>query len=220
MTDNLWSRVSHRLLEAERILGWRFPVVSASWLVRPEYLVYARDLRATLPPVREGLLTRWTLLSDADIPVIGTIDPVMTRGEVERRLADNQVCNLGWHGAELAYYYWDTTQSTLLTYLGRRVRALPGQIVPCGAFTAEQFRHRGVHVEATIQSYYRKRDRGADTAIHFVAWWHSPSIRVLTRDVGARLVGSIGFWSLGPTRAYFVHGAVRLDPRTSFYIDV
>ena len=219
MIAKRWRDLSRRWLEAQRILGWTAPFISAIWLARPKYLIYARDLGTPLPPRREGPLTHWTILTESDIPAVSAIDPAMTRSEIERRFGDGQVANLGWSSSELAYYYWDTRRSTLLTYLNRRVIPLPGQIVPCGAFTAERFRNRGIHLAATIESCYRKRDRGADTAIFFVAWWHSPSIRVLTRDVGARLVGSIGFWRLGIRRHYFVGGAARLDTSMRFRID-
>jgi hypothetical protein len=212
--------LARRLREAERLLGWRLPVTSVLWEARPRFLVFARDLSRPLPEIRSSQVSHWTALTEVDIPTIGAVDPAMTPIEVERRLADGQECHLGWIGLDLAHYRWETSRPTLLTYLGKTLRPLPGQICGCGAFTAQPYRRRGIHTEAAIRGLYRKRARGARTAIHFVAWWHVPSHRVYVGRLGASEAGSIGYWNLGLRRRYFATKAVRLDPPTSFCIDV
>jgi hypothetical protein len=209
----------HRLQEIERLLGWRLPLTATLWLVRPKYLVLARDLDQPLPPVPPRVTTRWTLLAEREIPTLCAADRAMEPADVRRRLADGQECHLGWVGDELAHYRWETTLPTPVPYLGKILRPLPGQVCGCGAFTAPAFRRLGIHTEAGILALHRKRARGLRTAIHFVAWWHRPSRRVYLERAGCRVDGAIGYWNLGLQRRFFTEGAVRLDSPTSFCID-
>jgi hypothetical protein len=209
----------HRLKEAEELLGWRLPVTATLWLPRPKYLVIARDLDKPLPPVQSRMTTRWTLLTEREIPNLCAADPGLDPADARRRLDDGQECHVGWVDEELAHYRWETTRPTLLPYLGKILRPLPGQVCGCGAFTAPGFRRLGIHTESGILALHRKRERGMRTAIHFVAWWHRPSRRVYLGRAGCRLAGSIGYWNLGLRRRFFTEGAVRLDSPSTFCID-
>jgi hypothetical protein len=158
-------------------------------------------------------------LTEADIPAISAIDPAMSPSEVQRRLADGQLCNLGWVGSDLAYYHWETWQPTYFPFLGLTLRPRPGQICGCGTYTAEKFRRLGIHREGATDGLRLKQERGGRVAIFFVAWWHRPSRRVYSEHLGGIEVGSIGFWNLGAGRRYFATGAVRLVSEDSFSID-
>jgi hypothetical protein len=209
----------HRLRQAQQVLGWRFPLTSLPWSVRPRYVILARDLQTPLPEARLRILTHWSILTAADIPAISAIDPAMSSPEVRRRLVDGQLCNLGWVGSDLAYYHWETAQPTYFPYLGLTLRPQPGQICGCGTYTAEEFRRLGVHTEAAVDGLRLKRERGGRVAIFFVAWWHGPSLRVYAEHLGGIEVGSIGFLNLGAVRRYFATGAVHLVSEDSFSID-
>jgi hypothetical protein len=209
-----------RLREASRLLGWRLPFTGVSWLARPCYLVFARDLGAELPLVPRQQITHWTILTERDIPAIGAVDPMMTASEVSRRLAEGQVCRLAWIGSDVVYFHWDTDQPAFLPYLRLTFRPRLGQACVDASFMARGYRGRSIYAEAAITGLYQKRDRGARTMLAFVAWWHQPTIRLEQRDLGASIVGSIGYWNCGFRRVYFTTGAVTLDSPTSFRVDV
>jgi hypothetical protein len=212
------SRLAHRLIEAWRLLGWRMPLVSIQWLVRPSYFVMLRDLRLPIPSTTPRQPIHMTTLSEADIPAIGAIDPAMHRAEVERRLAEGQVCTLAWVGPDLAYYSWSTTRPIALAYLGMTLVLEPGQIFVDITYTAPRFRRLGMHHDLATLRLIDERSTGAITHLTLVAWWHRPSLRVFSR-LGFTVAGTIGYWNLGRWRRHFPSGAVRLTGPTTFSID-
>lgn len=213
------AKPAHRVLEAYRLLGRRLPLTSIQWLARPRYLVLTRDLRFPLPSTKAALPTQRTILTDADIPKLGAVDPAMTRSEVERRVAEGQICCLAWVGPDLAYYSWSTNRPTYLPYLRKTLRPRDGQVYVDLSYTAPAFRMHGIHQSVAAQRLHDEREAGATTHLTLVAWWHQPSLRVFAR-LGMTIVGSIGFWNLWLWRSYFATGAVRLDTATTFCIDI
>ena len=148
--DTGLTRASHRVQGLWRVLGWRLPWTAVLWLLRPKYLVLVRDLALPLPSVLASALTAWATW-ESHFDALGAVDPAMTRAEIRRRLSDGQVCYLGWVGASLAYYRWETTEPTS-PYLGKWARPLPGRLHIQEVLTASGFRRRGVHSAGAIQS--------------------------------------------------------------------
>ena len=208
---------AHGLLEAYRVLGWKLPIVSMLWLVRPCFTVISVDLRGALPPTRQSAITRWSTLTADDVPHVTAIHRTMTSGEIQRRQSEQQTCYLGWVGNELAYYRWESCAPAYLDYLGMTFCPLPGQVCVHNTYTAPRFRRAGIQASAQTESQHRHRALGFLNRISWVAWWNTPSMRA-SLPPGARIVGSVGYWNLLFRRVHFATGAVRLEPSSSFCV--
>jgi hypothetical protein len=211
--------LTSRFLDATATLGWRIIPIAPRFLLRPRYLVLVRDLKLPLPeiPRQEGL--RRTILSAADISEIRAIDPSLTAREIHRRLVEGQECHLYWLGSALAHYRWYATQPTYLSFVGRNVRPLDGDVCGGGVYTSRPFRRRGIDSAACIAGLHLFRDRGFARTFVLVAWWNTPSLRVEQDRAGRTLAGSVGRWRLGPWQRHFTEGAVHFDSSGSFFLE-
>ena len=205
-------------MEAYRLTGWKLPFIYLTWLARPRFYVIAVDLAGRVPDVKQSPITSWSKLGERDVSTLGEIDPAMTVAEIRRRQAERQECHLAWIGAKLAHYRWQSRQPTYLKYLGLTFRPSAGQVCVYDTYTAPQYRRSGIETAARAEWHRRHRKLGFITRVAFIAWWNKPSMRALD-PIGARVVGSIGYWNLWPWRRYFATGAVRLELPTSFSIN-
>ena len=213
-------RFIHRLLDAYRTLGLRRMLwVAPQWLLRQEYLVLVRDLLLPLPEIPHPEAMVWTPLTEAEIPQVLAINPLVSEGEMRRRLKEGQECLLCWIGGSLAHYRWDTTSPAYIPYLGRTFRVLEGKdTYDSGSFTHPTFRGRGLYSVSTIMALHRARDRGLTRSVGMVAWWNTPSLRVHLGKAGCTVAGTIGCWNIGLWRCYFATGDVDLDRNASIYV--
>jgi hypothetical protein len=200
-----------RVRETWAATGVQLPVVAAIWLVQREYLVTARtvDLE-TRPPPRSGAL--WRQIEDPTQRLIRSAPFMGERAEIQRRLDEGQECWVAWVDGQPAHWRWETSKPVFLRYLGKSLRLQSGDLGVVDVYTAPRFRGRGLHTEGTFLALERARTRGLTRLIGLVAWWNDPARRVVEVKTGRRLVGSVGYWRLGPTRRYFARGRVRLEP--------
>jgi GNAT superfamily N-acetyltransferase len=208
-----------RLRDTARLLGWRRVVwLSPWWAVRRRYVVLARDLRQPLPeaPARDDV--RWSVLTEADIDALRTINPTFGETDIRRRWREGQECLLGWMDGVLAYARWDATGSTYLAYLDRTLELPPGDVLSATAFTDPRFRGRGLHAFFHLLALRRARERGSRRSLSVVAWWNTPALRVSRDYAGRQALGTIGYWGFGSFKHYFATGAVTLDAGSSFHL--
>ena len=62
------------------------------------------------------------------------------------------------------------------------------------------------------------KECGRTRSISLVAWRNTPALRVSRDRAGRAVVGSVGYWSTGLTRKYFLGGGVRLDMADLFHV--
>jgi hypothetical protein len=191
--------------------------VAARWLIRREYQIYCRDLRRPLPEIVPPAGLEWAPLTEAEIPRLRGLNPLMTEAEVRRRCREGQTCLLGRLGGALAHYRWDTLGPLDLPYLGRPFRPLPGDVFADESFTHPAFRGRGLDACGALMAYRQARARGCRRSITLVAWWNMPSRRTQAR-AGRALVGSVGYWWTGIGRRYFATGAACFDDSGALYL--
>jgi hypothetical protein len=53
-----------------------------------------------------------------------------------------------------------------------------------------------------------------------VAPWNRPARHVMHDKTGRTVIGTIGYWQVGPWRRYFARGAVTLAPDGSITVEV
>ncbi len=196
-------------------LGWpRALRVAAAWALCRRYLLFRVDLptlRArvaaapSLPPAM-----RVALLTDRDRPALQALDAAMTPAEVSRRQAEGQECLLAWWRDELVHYRWSVAGAAYLPYLGRRLAPPPGEVLVVENYTAPRARRRGIGSLAMMADVARHDATGRVGAVWLSAWWNAGSL-ALSHQLGARVVGSVGYWGAGPLRRYFATGAGGFD---------
>jgi GNAT superfamily N-acetyltransferase len=190
--------------------GCRLPIVAASWLFRREYLITVRpiDLPASVPRLAG---VSWGRIDDPAELVIGPGGLRPARTEVRRRLDTGQECWAAWIAGELAHWRWEATRPVFLRYLERTLRPAPGDLCVVDVYTAPRYRGRGLHTMGTLLALDRARACGLTRLVGLVAWWNTPARRVMEGKTGRKVVGSIGYWAMGPGRRYFARGGVRLE---------
>ena len=201
-----------RLREVTAELGWRRALaVAPRWLVSRRYLVFVSDLRAPQPDSVPPAELRVTLLRDPDPGTMPALDAAMAPREAERRLGEGQWCLLGWWGADLAHCRWESSRPTYLPYLAQVLRPLPGDLLVASIWTAPRYRGRGVASAVMMVGVERARAAGYSRLVWLTAWWNAPSLRLVPKVTGPRLVGTVGCRGLGRARRWFVTGDARLD---------
>lgn len=114
-----------RLREALQLLGWRLAWVAPLWAARPRYVVVARSLEGPLPLVPDRPELRCTPLSEADMPLLTSVDPALDATEIRRRLREGQRGHVYRIGEAIAHYRFEATGRIFLPYLGLTFHLLP-----------------------------------------------------------------------------------------------
>jgi hypothetical protein len=220
MSPSLVGVLLFRLQEARRALGdVEQAGVLARWLVRREYLVTVKDLRGDLPTARPVDGVRWRPLDDAEIPLVAATRPTLTEAEVRHRLAEAQQCWVGWVGERPVHWRWEADADVHLPYLGRRLRPNPGERWVVDVYTDPAHRARGLYTASTALALRRAREHGFVHLLGMVASWNRPARHVMQVKVGRKVIGSVGYWQVGPWRRYFSRGAVRFAPDGAIRVD-
>jgi hypothetical protein len=124
-----------RLRETWAATGIRLPLVTASWLVRREYLVTVRPTDAgVLPRPRSG--ARWSRIQDpSEWP--GDPAPALEGpAEIQHRLDQGQECWVAWIDGEPAHWRWEIARSVFLPYLGKTLCLGPRDYGVVDVYTA------------------------------------------------------------------------------------
>lgn len=207
-----WHRLAQlgpRAADADRLLGpVRLVWVGPLWLLRPTYLVLAGPPR--WHEQRTSLPVRWSTLTASDTPRLSTLHPALSPAGISRRLSEGQECLLGWVGERLVHYRWDTSRPALLPYLGLYLRPAADELLTVSAYTAPEFRRRGLHAASTSLVLRRALAHGVQRTISLVAWWNVPALRVAGDQAGRRPVGQISRWWHPRGPRYVTSGTVVL----------
>jgi GNAT superfamily N-acetyltransferase len=204
------SRV-RRLLDAGRTLGARRLSPSLlRWTVRREFVVFVRDLWVRGPDEAPDLDVRWTDLSAAPVALLTRLDPAFADEDVGRLQREGQYCRLGWIGARVVHYRWDTIRPAYLPYLGRWYRPQRGDVLTSWLYTAPDQRGRGLQRASHADLGEQALARGCRRSLGIVAIWNAPSLRA-NDHTGRVRVGTIGYVAVGPWRSHFATGLVGFD---------
>jgi GNAT superfamily N-acetyltransferase len=212
MSDTVPRTLLFRLREARRALPARdLATALAAWLVRRVYLVTSRNLRDPLPSPPSVPGVTWTTLREADIVLLVASKPTLTDAEVRGRLAEGQRCAVGWLDGRPAHWRWEADGEVYLPYLGRRLRPGVGDRWVTDVYTHPAYRGRGLYTASTMLALRQARDQGLTRMLGMVSAWNRPAIHVMTAKAGRAVIGTVGYWQLGPWRRYFARGEVGID---------
>ncbi len=217
--DRALRRLAHRILDARRTIGVvRLARTAPGWLVRREFLVTVKDLTGPLPPIAPASDVVWRRLTVGEIPRLLAESPTLAAAEVRRRLHEGQECWVGWAGDIPAHWRWETSAEAHLPYLHRVVRPLDGDLWIVDVYTHPSRRRRGLYAAATVAAMHRARERGHRRLIGLIAAWNDSARRVAERELRRAVVGTVGYWTIGPWRPPLVRGRVRLDDQGRVFV--
>jgi GNAT superfamily N-acetyltransferase len=205
-------RLTHRVLDVRRTIGvGRMAWTAPRWLVRREFLVTVKDLSGPLPRPTRGADIAWRKLAAPDMPRLLAESPTLGEAEVWRRLREGQECWVGWAGDLPAHWRWETSVETYFPYLHRVVRPLEGDRWIVDVYTHPSRRRRGLYTAATVAAMHRAREQGHRRIVGLIAAWNTPARRVAEQELGRSVIGTVGYWAIGPWRPPLVRGRVRVD---------
>jgi GNAT superfamily N-acetyltransferase len=212
-------RLIPRLVDVAAGLGWRRAIaLGPRWLVERRYLVLTSDIPNCPPPPAPPPGVRVTLASEADLPVIATLQAGLAPAAAARRLREGQECLLGWWNDELVHCRWDSTRPVYLPYLGRVLRPFPGDLITVDLYTSPRARGHGVASAAMGVALARARAASAVRGVWLAASWNRGSLG-LAAQVAGRVVGTVGYRGIWRARRYFATGQVRFDADGSLHVD-
>ena len=212
-------RLTHRLLDVGRTIGFvRLAWTVPCWLVRREFLVTVKDLSGPLPPLARGTNVAWRRLATAEIPRLLAESPTLTETEVWRRLREGQECWVGWAGDIPAHWRWETSVEAYFPYLHRGVRPLDGDRWIVDVYTHPSRRRRSLYAAATVAAMHRARERGHRRLIGLIAAWNASARRIAERELQRSVIGTVGYWTIGPWHPPVVRGRVRLDDQGRVFV--
>lgn len=202
-----------RFLDVARTLGVGQAIrLAPAWLLTRRYLVFVWDLRRAPPEAIAPDGASCRILVPAEWPALGGTDPLMSPGEIRRRVAEGQECVAAWVDGILAYYRWQSIQAVFVPHIRTTLHPCAGDVIVLDVFTSPRFRGRGIGEFASRQALARARAMGLRRALWLVAWWNAPALHIAKHPEYRRCVGTVGYVNLGPFRRYFATGHVRLAP--------
>jgi hypothetical protein len=212
MSGGPFRRAAHRLRDARLALGtaglvWTGP----GWLARREYLVTVMDLRHPPPPVMGLSGLAWRPLARGEVERVVAGSPTLSEPEARRRLRDGQECWVAWLGDTPVHWRWEARRDSYLPYLRRPIRPLDRDLWVVDVYTHPAMRGRGLYAWGSALAMQRARDQGAARLIGLIAGWNHPARRVAEGKFQRAVVGSAGYWALGPRRYHFVTGEAGVD---------
>lgn len=206
------SSLAARLREVARERGWaRALWIAPRWALRSRYEVWVFDHgpgRRYPPPLARDDLRLMRLGAD-DVASALAMNPITSRAEIARRLADGQEGRLVWQGEIPVYSRWDAFGDHYLPYLDCIFHLSPGDHHPSAAYTVAAWRGKGVHGALLGWSMHEARARGCRRSLGLVASWNEPARRAVVAAGWRGPVGTIGARALGEPRLVAT-GAVRL----------
>jgi len=206
------SSLATRLREVAREIGWaRALRVAPRWALASRYevweFVHGPASRYPPPFARDDL--QLVAIGRDEIAAVLAMNPLTSREEIARRLAEGQEGRLVRHGGEGVYVRWDAFGDHFLPFLGCLFRLLPGDHHPGAAYTVAGWRGRGVHGALLAWAMHAARERGCRRSLGLVATWNEPARRAVVSAGWRGPVGTIGRRAFGRPRRVAT-GAVEL----------
>jgi hypothetical protein len=208
-----------QLRDAYRAQGPRLVLVAGRWFVRPEYLMVVGELGQGRRAYDAHEEAHWTLLQEGNLPALLAMSPFLTEAEIRRLWAEGQECQTCWIDGAPVFYRWDTCGPAYLPYLDRTFLPRSGDQFVSQVFTHPAFRARGLLSASRAYVEPRMREQGARREVALVAWWNAPPLHVARGKYDFGVVGTVGYWRLGPWRRHFATGAVRLVGRKGIRVE-
>ena len=162
---------------------------------------------------RPGPPVEWELskLSISELPAYHAYHPGANLDELRGRLERGGCCFVMRHDGRIIHTCWIVKGTERIEYLDCEVRIGPDLGYAYEAFTVPEFRGRGV---AAARTRLMETDLVAAGYRGIVATVHldNPAALRFNFRAGYRVIGTVGFFRLGPWRRYFLRIDKTLRP--------
>ena len=215
MMKVLWSRLKN---VCDALGCWQAFRLSLSWTFTREYQMMVLDLTRLELTQYKHPEVRWSGLKPEDIPILATLNPIMSEENTRWRLDNGQVAVLGWIGDQLVHYRWDCPYSCYLHYLDLELTPLPGDLMVTGVYTSPKARGRGIYKASAIMTALRAKEQGMRRHLTFLAPWNKAPQHVWRSILLAHHVGSVQYRPMNLHKKHKLMGAICEDDSGRIYL--
>jgi GNAT superfamily N-acetyltransferase len=135
-----------------------------------------------------------------------------------QRLTQGQLCYVAQSGQHITASQWVISGEFQDSYLDRTIQLAQDQVYLEGAFTAPEFRGKGIMAYLVLRSLEDMARESKKQAIAFIAPNNTSSLRCIAR-LGAKRIGRIGFIEILGIRFHYLFGREALPQTTQrFYV--
>jgi len=184
--------------------GWRtaLPAIGKELLRLPfwhtKFLVVDRSLLEPLPDLQPQIALEIRGFEPSDLDLVRQIDRPSEASLCARRLSHGHIGFLALHKGQPAGHAWasDKVEPTLERV---HLKLKPGDMICVDAYTAPNFRGKGVQTALVLARFRLFCDLGYQRAVTYIEKRNYPSLAVW-RKVGSQVVGQVDFLRIGPWR--------------------
>ena len=159
---------------------------------------------SAIPDIATPASLRVTVLADSEINAYLALRRDQDATTFRGRLGKGHHCFAVWHKEQIVHAAWAATGRAPIGYLSRDLTLAPGEVFVFDAYTAPTFRGRGASPFRALVMGEHFRDRGYRSVLTAVHPENTVGFRPLEK-VGAKPVGLIGYFGMGPWRWHFCH---------------
>lgn len=182
--------------------GWRaaWPQIRRELLTLPyrrmEYLVLARPLDESLPPVQAKVPLEFRPFTPEDLEFVRREHLPTEAALCARHLALGHDGLAACLNGAIVGYAWSCADTSLERI---ELKLAPGDILLTDAFTAPAARGQGVQTALSLARLHAARARGYRRAITYIEIHNTPSLTVWQKKLGAIVLAHlifrrVGFW--------------------------
>jgi len=163
---------------------------------RLRFYLLSRQLDIPLPDLQPGIELMIRPFVFSDLAAVHEIDRPSESRSCAERLAHGQYGLAAVHAGKVVGVAWGASRTN--SNMEKVISNLePGDILCNDAYTAPEFRGKGIQTALTLARFRRFRDLGYRRAICYIEIQNSPSLAVWQRKFGAQIAGEIDFLRVG-----------------------
>jgi hypothetical protein len=193
----------------------KFIIKIIPWLFHKKFFIYAGPTEGAIPDLETEIPFRLELAKEEDISLIVRLHPTFyTPNQIKERLRNDHLCFLGWTGNELIHIRWIFVRSCYLPYLHKTIDLKPEEVFSDEAYTAPDFRLKGVYSHSEDLMRKILDDMGYKRIIRAIPTWDS-SLQETAEKKRMKKIGDGGYLNIFGIRRFYWRGAIQeLDRKT------
>jgi hypothetical protein len=190
-----------------REYGWmKFFGKIIPWLFRRRYIFLSGPTNHPISFLQAEIPFRLELAKQRDLKYLIKLRPHFYElRQIQERIKQGHLCFLGWSRNEPMHIRWVFVCSRFLPYLHRTIRLTPGEVYTDEAYTARDFRHKGVYSYAGCLLRKFLKDMGYRRIVLALPAW-SMFLMNTAESFRMEKIGEGGYWNLFGCKKYFWKG--------------
>jgi hypothetical protein len=196
-------------LDLFREYGWmKFFGRIIPWLFWRRYIFLGGPINDPISFFQAEIPFRLELVKQRDLKYLIKLRPhFYDLREIQKRIKQGHLCFLGWSGNEPVHIRWAFVRSRFIPYFHRTICLTPGEVYTDEAYTARDFRHKGVYSYAGCLLRKFLEEMGYQRIILVLPAW-STFLMNTSSNFRMEKIGEGGYWNLFGYKKYFWRGRI------------